>query len=264
MFQPGIPDFSVKQSARLDFREETGSAPAREFPITDIIWISDIPGIDMAILRVARTAGIDRIDPPIRLLPGEISRNPMLAVIGFPGSNDGYDPEPFRRLFGPVTGNKRFSPGFYSGVRSGSITYDCSTLPGSSGSVVIDVMTGRAVGLHFAGHGIRYQLCRVRRPSWRASLRSGPGTRELRSAPQPVDAPATGSSPARRDHRRPAALHRRRHRRPGQDFVLPIEITLKLGSPSQAAAGSGVTVTAGAAAAPKSDLASAEAAARKT
>ena len=259
LFQPGIPDFSVKQSARVDFREETGSAPAREFPITDIIWISDIPGIDMAILRVARTAGIDRIDPPIRLLPGEISRNRMLAVIGFPGSNDGYDPEPFRRLFGPVTGKKRFSPGFYSGVRSSSITYDCSTLPGSSGSVVIDVTTGRAVGLHFAGtafdtnYGVSAsELARV--------IAQRPWHPELPSRPQPVDAPAAGSSPAR-DTAGGGPT-------PGTDglvrIVLPIEITFKLGSPSQAAAGSGVTVTAGAAAAPKSDRASAEAAARKT
>ena len=75
----------------------------------------------------------------------------MLAVIGFPGSNNGYDPEPFQRLFGAALGKKRLSPGFYTGRRSGSLTYDCSTLPGSSGSVVLDVTTGQVVGLHFAG-----------------------------------------------------------------------------------------------------------------
>ena len=31
------------------------------------------------------------------------------------------------------------------------ITHDCSTLGGNSGSVLLDLQTGEAVGLHFAG-----------------------------------------------------------------------------------------------------------------
>ena len=132
VFRAGVPDVSVRQSARIDFREEVGMASPREFPITEILWISEIPVLDVCLLRVARSAGTDRIDPPIQLLTGEIADNVMVAVIGFPGSNNGYDPAPFQKLFGSVTGNKRFSPGFYSGRRGPSVTYDCSTLPGSS------------------------------------------------------------------------------------------------------------------------------------
>ena len=150
VFRPGIPDASVRQVARIDFREEVKHTSAREFPITDVIWISEQPGLDICLLRVARIAGADRIDPPIQL-KDQIDDNAMVAVVGFPGSNNGYDPAPFQKLFGQVTGNKRFSPGFYTGRRSGSVTYDCSTLPGSSGSLVLDVMSGRAIGLHFAG-----------------------------------------------------------------------------------------------------------------
>ncbi len=151
VFRPGVPDVSVRQSARIDFREEVVPASPREFPIIDIIWISDMPRLDVCLLRIARTAGADRIDPPVQLLTDAIPESAMLAVIGFPGSSNGYDPAMFQKLFGPVTGNKRFSPGFYAGRRASSMTYDCSTLPGSSGSIVLDVETGRAVGLHFAG-----------------------------------------------------------------------------------------------------------------
>ncbi|ABD88953.1 phospholipase D-like domain-containing protein [Rhodopseudomonas palustris] len=151
VFRPGVPDGSVRQSARIDFREEVTGGSAREFPITEIIWISGDDSLDMCLLRVARTAGTDRIDPPVKLFTAPLSDDQMVAVIGFPGSNNGYDPAPFQKLFGAVTGKKRFSPGFYSGRRGSSATYDCSTLPGSSGSVVVDVTTGRAVGLHFAG-----------------------------------------------------------------------------------------------------------------
>jgi hypothetical protein len=151
VFRPGVPDTSVRQSARIDFREEVTGGSAREFPITDIIWLSEDDSLDMCLLRVARTAGTDRIDPPITLSVDTPSDNQMVAVIGYPGSNNGYDPALFQRLFGSVTGNKRFSPGFYTGRRATSATYDCSTLPGSSGSVVVDVRTGRAIGLHYAG-----------------------------------------------------------------------------------------------------------------
>ena len=150
-FRPGVPDFSIRQFAHIDFREEIGRETPREFPIRDVIWISEEPGVDMALMRVERTAGNDRLDPPLKLKGYEPSENTMLAVIGFPGSNNGYDPEPFQRLFGAALGKKRLSPGFYTGRRSGSLTYDCSTLPGSSGSVVLDVTTGQVVGLHFAG-----------------------------------------------------------------------------------------------------------------
>ena len=151
VFRPGIPNASIRQSARIDFREEVKMTSPREFPITDIIWISDLPGLDISLLRVARMAGVDRIDPPIRLITGGLADSAMVAVVGYPGSNNGYDPAPFQRLFGSVTGNKRFSPGFYIGQSDGNVTYDCSTLPGSSGSVVLDVASGGAAGLHFAG-----------------------------------------------------------------------------------------------------------------
>ena len=151
VFRPGVPDISKPQSAHIDFREELGGAAAREFPITGIVWVSEVPGLDMALLKVAREAGDDRIDPPIGLQTDDLAGNRMLAVIGFPGSNNGYEMEPFEKLFGRILGKKRFSPGYYTGVRSGSATYDCSTLPGSSGSLVLDVATGRAAGLHFAG-----------------------------------------------------------------------------------------------------------------
>jgi hypothetical protein len=151
VFRPGVPDTSVRQSVRIDFREEVTGGSAREFPITEIIWISGDDTLDMCLLRVARTAGRDRIDPPVKLFTDGLTDSQMVAVIGFPGSNNGYDPAPFQKLFGSVTGKKRFSPGFYTGRRGTSATYDCSTLPGSSGSVVVDVMTGRAIGLHFAG-----------------------------------------------------------------------------------------------------------------
>jgi len=151
VFRAGIPNSSVLQQVRMDFREELSDAPAREFPILDVLWMSEDPSLDMALLRVARRAGQDEIDGPIRLLTSALTSEQMIAVLGYPGSNNGYDLVPFQQLFGVTLGTKRCSPGFVMNAGGSDLNYDCSTLPGSSGSVVLDVETGGAVGLHFAG-----------------------------------------------------------------------------------------------------------------
>src|SRR5262249_1075036 len=40
---------------------------------------------------------------------------------------------------------------FTSGMERGSSTHDCTTLGGNSGSVLLDLENGVAVGLHYAG-----------------------------------------------------------------------------------------------------------------
>ena len=46
---------------------------------------------------------------------------------------------------------KRAAPGFTSGHEQASTTHDCTTLGGNSGSVVLELAMGKAVGLHYAG-----------------------------------------------------------------------------------------------------------------
>lgn len=254
VFRPGIPDKASRQSARIDFREEVGMASPREFPITDIIWISETPGLDVCLLRVARSAGSDRIDPPVTLMTSAIADNQMLAVVGFPGSSNGYDSAMFQRLFGSVTGNKRFSPGFHKGRQSDSVTYDCSTLPGSSGSVVIDVMSGRAVGLHYAGTAFdtnyavpAADLARVfaKRP-WQSGEASRPRPLDDVTMATPIAGPASG-----------AAV--------GGDirFVVPLEITVRLGGSSLVIGTPAAPASAPSLLAPSADAASTASAAEK-
>jgi hypothetical protein len=246
VFRPGIPNAAIRQSARIDFREEVKMTSPREFPITDIIWISELPGLDICLLRVARISGADRVDPPIPLITGALADSAMLAVVGYPGSNNGYDPAPFQKLFGSVTGNKRFSPGFYTGQSDGSVNYDCSTLPGSSGSVVLDVASGAAVGLHFAGTAFETNyavpaadIAKIiaKRPWVGQAVTPAGGGVTL-----PPGAVLQSAGPGGGDG--------------GLSFVVPLTITVKLGDSS---------VTAGVqpATAPRADRKSAEAAAEK-
>jgi endonuclease G len=54
-------------------------------------------------------------------------------------------------IFGNVYDKKRLAPGQLTGSDSTALRHDCSTLGGNSGSVVLSLRTGEAVGLHFAG-----------------------------------------------------------------------------------------------------------------
>ncbi len=55
------------------------------------------------------------------------------------------------RVFGGRYDVKRAAPGVMTPNSRGWATHDCTTLGGNSGSAVIDLATGKAVALHFAG-----------------------------------------------------------------------------------------------------------------
>lgn len=90
---------------------------------------------------------------------GESGRE--VVVIGFPGSAEGElehtifeSPANVKRML-PGELNKRIQVRLY-GNDVMAMTHDSSTLPGNSGSPLIDVTNGRVVGIHFDGtSGVR-------------------------------------------------------------------------------------------------------------
>jgi endonuclease G len=77
-----------------------------------------------------------------------------VAVIGYPAKDSRTRiPEDMDRIFGNIYNVKRLAPGELTGGadRDDITTHDCTTLGGNSGSVVVDLETGEALALHFAG-----------------------------------------------------------------------------------------------------------------
>jgi pimeloyl-ACP methyl ester carboxylesterase len=82
-----------------------------------------------------------------------------IVIIGYPAQDSRNDLDLQLRIFRGIFQRKRMQPGRvrqYRSIRSynnvvEALTHDCSTLGGNSGSVVLDVTTGRVIGLHFAG-----------------------------------------------------------------------------------------------------------------
>lgn len=140
----------------IDFREEFGVDEQSEFKLIDVLHIENMDGPDIAFFRVERTSGNLALVPPIRLTQEPPQQGRQVAVIGYPASDSRItDPALMRRIFGDVFNVKRLAPGEIMGFDINSLRHDCSTLGGNSGSVVLDLKTGEAVGLHFAGSLLR-------------------------------------------------------------------------------------------------------------
>lgn len=148
-FSQGFAGRTIKPS--IDFLEEIGSDESLAFPIVEILHIEDDDGPDMALLRVEETS--DRpFAPPISMSGVTVVPEQQVAVIGYPARDSRIpDQALMQSIFGDVYNKKRLAPGQITRSDENVLLHDCSTLGGNSGSVVLDLATGQAVGLHFAG-----------------------------------------------------------------------------------------------------------------
>ena len=139
-------------TAAIDFLEEVDRIAEREFPIVEILHIEDDSGPDFALLRVESRSGKHTLASPIPLATDPVKPEQPVAVIGYPARDSRVpDAELMQSIFGDVYDKKRLAPGQITKAKRDVVFHDCSTLGGNSGSVVLDLATGHAVGLHFAG-----------------------------------------------------------------------------------------------------------------
>jgi endonuclease G len=146
----------------IDFREEfrrfnaPGPAqPALEFRIIEVLYLApdDDVSPDIALLRVEMPNG--RIADPIPLSDKPLRSGQAVAAIGYPGFDRGEaDRVAMLEIFQSRFDVKRLSPGevmIPTRRDEWFFTHDCSTLAGNSGSVMLDMETGMAIGLHYSG-----------------------------------------------------------------------------------------------------------------
>lgn len=127
---------------------------ARSFAVTEVLYIEPESGPhDIAFLKIARqTDGVKR--PFIAIAPGDAAPDTRVLVVGYPARAPKRvipDQQLMRRLYRDRYDVKRAAPGYTMPSTDATGRHDCTTLGGNSGSVVLDLQTGNAVGLHFAG-----------------------------------------------------------------------------------------------------------------
>lgn len=150
-FKIGFP--SGNQSANMDFLEEDQRTASLEFLIESVLWMSenDKTQPDIAFMRVKRLPAGPPLPKPIQLAE-TVNEGDVVVTIGYPARDpDVPDQELVLRIFGDVYDKKRLAPGEIVDVSDSELEHNCATLGGNSGSPVIQLSTGKAVGLHFAG-----------------------------------------------------------------------------------------------------------------
>ncbi len=155
VFRPGIDGQSMRAS--IDFKEEFRSATEASVEVERVLYIApDSPGQpDMAVLKLKSAVS----QKPIPLATSSEPEGEYVTVIGYPARDDyRNNPDAARSIFRDIYEKKRLAPGkvrIDERANALVLEHDCSTLGGNSGSVVLDVTSGKAIGLHFGG---RFEL----------------------------------------------------------------------------------------------------------
>lgn len=151
--KPVIVDFNVTDSATTSMR----------FPAPELVYCASEEDIDVAILRLDKSAGVLPAALALDFDAKSVGRE--LSVSGLPqfrGAEVYVVGHPFRGIasqesltvFGKADGFKRCSPGEVMEIPNDppmSFEHDCSTLGGNSGSCVLSVSRHAVVGVHYGG-----------------------------------------------------------------------------------------------------------------
>lgn len=136
--------------AVIDFREEFEVDAELEVRVSEILHIASDNEPDIALLRIESD---HPLPAPLDLSGKEPERRTGVGVVGYPAFDTRNGLDAMRDIFGDVFDVKRFAPGKVSFPAKDEhwFVHDCSTLGGASGSPVIELDNGKAVGLHFSG-----------------------------------------------------------------------------------------------------------------
>ena len=139
----------------LDFLQEIDNPERLVFKLVRPLHIEEPPGPDVSFFEIEMVSGDARLANPIELA-STISASELaslqIATVGYP-AYDSRIPEPdlMERIYGKVYNKKRLAPGGVTRLDDALLWHNCTTLGGNSGSVVLDLNSGRALGLHFSG-----------------------------------------------------------------------------------------------------------------
>jgi Trypsin-like peptidase domain len=116
--------------------------------------------VDVALVEIAQEPTGARYLRLAAEAPDGFADRKMYAL-GYPVRDLSTPPAVLQRIFGAgdARGTKRCSPGLVMRWDGGQVfEHDASTLPGSSGSAVVDLGSDEVVGIHFAGQFERRNL----------------------------------------------------------------------------------------------------------
>ena len=139
-----------------------------------------------------------------------------------------------KQIYGEIFDKKRLAPGAITDVDQDRVLHNCTTLGGNSGSVVVDLKSGEALGLHFSGSFLRTNFAvRADRVKERLdALLAGTlrGKREVPARPRPSRRRASMTSVATGTPAAPSRVGGN-----ATSITIPLTVTVSLGGAAQPA-----------------------------
>src|SRR5215472_1915958 len=210
----------------LDFLQEIDNPERLVFKLVRPLHIEEPPGPDISFFEIEMVSGDARLANPIELAstisaPEQLATL-QIATIGYP-AYDSRIPEPdlMERIYGKVYNKKRLAPGGVTRLDDALLWHNCTTLGGNSGSVVLDLNSGRALGLHFSGsflvtnYAVRADVVK----KLLTDVRAGSAMRRTETTPRPQRLVVR---PGRPSIARPA-------RGGGASLTIPLTVNISLG-----------------------------------
>ena len=215
-------------TADIDFLQEINNPGQLIFKLVRPLHIEEEPGPDLSFFEVEIKNGNASLATPIALAT-EITTTQNVATIGYP-AYDSRIPEPslMEDIFGKTYNKKRLAPGGITEVQSTLLLHTCTTLGGNSGSAVIDLDSGNAIGLHFSGsflatnYAVRADVVKRRLDDLRAGRVTRPETRKPAPIAPRAPAPASVSASA-------SAVRLPRNGGGSTSITIPLTVTVSLG-----------------------------------
>lgn len=143
--------------AFVDWRHEHQQPDESVFRIEEVLWIEPDDSVDVALLRVAATGDAAEarpvaIDLMTRAEVDAAGVGAWIGVVGYPAFDSRNDQADQQRIFDGIYNIKRLAPGTVTAIAGDDLLdHDATTLGGNSGSVVVDLASGKAMALHFGG-----------------------------------------------------------------------------------------------------------------
>jgi len=137
--------------ASVDYLQEFDNPNTLVFRLIRPLHIEPAPGPDVAFFETDVVSGQERLASQVALSKRPRA-TPNVATIGYP-AQDGRIPDQalMERIYGGRYDKKRLAPGAITSLSGTRILHNCTTLGGNSGSIVVDLDSGEALGLHFSG-----------------------------------------------------------------------------------------------------------------
>jgi len=138
-------------AAEIDFLKEFEREDTRQFRLLKPMYVAPEGGPDIAFFEVEQVSGDERLSDPIALAVHPRATN-NVATLGYPALDTRIpEIELMERIYGRQYDKKRLAPGAITQIDTTQVWHNCTTLGGNSGSAVIDLDSGEALGLHFSG-----------------------------------------------------------------------------------------------------------------